>query len=58
MVIENVDTLVLCSGHTPVDELSDSLQGLDVETRIIGDAAAPRTAEEAIYEALKVATEI
>jgi pyruvate/2-oxoglutarate dehydrogenase complex dihydrolipoamide dehydrogenase (E3) component len=58
VVIDKVDTLVLCTGHTPVDELSDSLEGMDVETHVIGDAAAPRTAEEAVYEGLKVAAEI
>jgi pyruvate/2-oxoglutarate dehydrogenase complex dihydrolipoamide dehydrogenase (E3) component len=58
VVIDKVDTLVLCTGHTPVDELSDSLEGMGVETHIIGDAASPRTAEEAVYEGLNVAAEI
>lgn len=58
VVIDKVDTLVLCTGHTPVDELSDVLEGLNVETHVIGDAASPRTAEEAVYEGLKVAAEI
>jgi 2,4-dienoyl-CoA reductase-like NADH-dependent reductase (Old Yellow Enzyme family) len=58
VVIDKVDTLVLCTGHTPVDELSDALEGLDMEVRVIGDAASPRTAEEAVYEGLKVAAEI
>jgi 2,4-dienoyl-CoA reductase-like NADH-dependent reductase (Old Yellow Enzyme family)/thioredoxin reductase len=58
VVIDKVDTLVLCTGHTPVDDLSDALDDLDVEVRIIGDAASPRTAEEAVYEGLKVAAEI
>jgi pyruvate/2-oxoglutarate dehydrogenase complex dihydrolipoamide dehydrogenase (E3) component len=58
VVIDKVDTLVLCTGHTPVDDLSDELQGLDVEVHVIGDAASPRTAEEAVYEGLKVAAEI
>ena len=58
VVIENVDTLVLCSGHTPVDDLSDALQGLDIDAHVIGDAASPRTAEDAVYEGLKVAAEI
>jgi 2,4-dienoyl-CoA reductase-like NADH-dependent reductase (Old Yellow Enzyme family)/thioredoxin reductase len=58
VVIDKVDTLVLCSGHAPVDDLSDALEGLGIETHVIGDAAAPRTAEEAIYEGLKVAAEI
>jgi 2,4-dienoyl-CoA reductase-like NADH-dependent reductase (Old Yellow Enzyme family)/thioredoxin reductase len=58
VVIDKVDTLVLCTGHTPVEELSDSLEDLDIEVHIIGDAASPRTAEEAIYEGLKVAAAI
>jgi hypothetical protein len=58
VVIDKVDTLVLCTGHTPVDDLSDALEGLDAEVHVIGDAASPRTAEEAVYEGLKVAAEI
>jgi pyruvate/2-oxoglutarate dehydrogenase complex dihydrolipoamide dehydrogenase (E3) component len=58
VVIDKVDTLVLCTGHTPVDELSDALEDMDVEVRVIGDAASPRTAEEAVYEGLSVAAEI
>jgi NADPH-dependent 2,4-dienoyl-CoA reductase/sulfur reductase-like enzyme len=58
VVIDKVDTLVLCSGHMPVDDLSDALEGLGIEAHVIGDAAAPRTAEEAVYEGLKVAAEI
>jgi len=58
VVIDKVDTLVLCSGHAPVDDLSDALEALGVETHVIGDAAAPRTAEEAVYEGLKVAAEL
>jgi len=58
VVIDKVDTLVLCTGHTPVDELSEVLAGMNVESHLIGDAASPRTAEEAVYEGLKVAAEI
>ncbi len=58
VVIDKVDTLVLCTGHTPVDDLSDVLQDLGIQTHIIGDAASPRTAEEAVYEGLSVASEI
>ncbi|MHC6225968.1 oxidoreductase [Pseudomonas sp. X10] len=54
MIHEGIDTLVLCQGHQPHDELAASLTGL-VEVRRIGDCLAPRTAEEAIYEGLKVA---
>jgi 2,4-dienoyl-CoA reductase-like NADH-dependent reductase (Old Yellow Enzyme family)/thioredoxin reductase len=58
VVLDKVDTLVLCTGHTPVDELSESLADLHLEVHVIGDAASPRTAEEAVYEGLKVAAEI
>ncbi|UII73505.1 FAD-dependent oxidoreductase [Pseudomonas sp. HN11] len=54
MLLENIDTLVLCQGHQPVDTLGTELQGLVAFNRI-GDCLAPRTAEEAIYEGLKVA---
>jgi 2,4-dienoyl-CoA reductase-like NADH-dependent reductase (Old Yellow Enzyme family) len=58
VVLDKVDTLVLCTGHTPVDDLSDALEALDIGVHVIGDAASPRTAEEAVYEGLKVAAEI
>ncbi|MBT1262391.1 FAD-dependent oxidoreductase [Pseudomonas sp. VS40] len=54
MLLENIDTLVLCQGHQPVDTLGAELHGLVPFDRI-GDCLAPRTAEEAIYEGLKVA---
>lgn len=54
ILFENIDTLVLCQGHQPVDTLGAELQGV-VEFHRIGDCLAPRTAEEAIYEGLKVA---
>ncbi|MFV3306277.1 FAD-dependent oxidoreductase [Pseudomonas sp. NY15181] len=53
MLVENIDTLVLCQGHQPVDELADEIADL-ADVRRIGDCLAPRTAEEAIYEGLKV----
>ncbi len=58
VVLENVDTLVLCTGHRPVDDLADVVEDLGLELRLIGDAAAPRTAEEAVYEGLQAALEI
>lgn len=54
MIVEGIDTLVLCQGHQPVDSLADELKDV-VEVKRIGDCLAPRTAEEAIYEGLKVA---
>jgi hypothetical protein len=58
VVIEAVDTLVLCTGHQSVTDLADTLDELSLDVRIIGDAASPRTAEEAVFEGLRVATEI
>jgi len=57
MLLENIDTLVLCQGHQPVDSLAAELADL-VQVRRIGDCLAPRTVEEAIYEGLKIAWEL
>lgn len=56
ILFEGVETLVLCLGHEPVDDLSAMLRDLVPEVHIIGDSLAPRTAEEAVYEGLKVAS--
>jgi 2,4-dienoyl-CoA reductase-like NADH-dependent reductase (Old Yellow Enzyme family)/thioredoxin reductase len=58
VIVDKIETLVLCLGHTPVEEFSEALQEIGIEARVIGDAASPRTAEEAVYEGLKVAAEI
>jgi 2,4-dienoyl-CoA reductase-like NADH-dependent reductase (Old Yellow Enzyme family) len=58
VVLDRVDTLVLCTGHTPVADLADAIEDLALEVRVIGDAASPRTAEEAIYEGLRIGTEV
>ncbi|WP_296743304.1 FAD-dependent oxidoreductase [Mesorhizobium sp.] len=55
ILFENIDTLVLCMGHQPEDELSAMLMDQVPEVHVIGDSLAPRTAEEAVYEGLKVA---
>lgn len=57
MVFENIDTLVLCQGHQPLDTLADEISHLAPLYRV-GDCLAPRTAEEAIYEGLKVAANL
>ena len=56
VIFDEVDTLVLAQGHEPVDTLAAELAGLDVEVRMAGDCLAPRTAEEAVFEGLKVGT--
>jgi hypothetical protein len=58
VVLEAVDTLVLCTGHAPVTGFADAVEDLSVDLRIIGDAASPRTAEEAIYEGMRAGAEI
>ncbi|MFJ3468925.1 FAD-dependent oxidoreductase [Pseudomonas sp. NPDC090201] len=57
MIFEDIDTLVLCQGHQSVDTLAGQIQDLARVVRI-GDCLAPRTAEEAIYEGLKVAASL
>ncbi|MGO9995392.1 MAG: FAD-dependent oxidoreductase [Steroidobacteraceae bacterium] len=58
VVVDSVDTLVLCTGHAPVTDLADAIEDLCVDVRIIGDAAAPRTAEEAVYEGFRAGAEV
>jgi len=58
VVIDKVDTLVLCTGHTPVDELSDALEGLDVDVHVIGDAGVAAHGRRSGLRRLKVAAEI
>lgn len=52
------DTVVLCLGHSPVVTLQADLAYLSIPVITIGDAMAPRTAEEAVYEGLKAALQI
>jgi 2,4-dienoyl-CoA reductase-like NADH-dependent reductase (Old Yellow Enzyme family) len=58
VVIGSVDTLVLCTGHEPISELGDAVYASSPDVHLIGDAAAPRTAEEAVFEGLQVGAEI
>ena len=52
IMFEGVDTLVLCNGHIPVDELAAEIDALGIEYQQIGDAMTPRTAEEAVYDGM------
>ena len=54
LVLKEVDTLVLALGQAPSRALEFELQGLDIESHFVGDCLAARTAEEAVYEGLKV----
>ena len=56
MVLEEVDTLVLALGHLPREDLADEIAGMSFEVHQIGDCLSPRTAEEAVFEGLKVAS--
>ena len=58
VVLEAVDTLVLCTGHAPVTGLADEVEDLGLDMLLIGDAASPRTAEVAVYEGLRAGLEI
>lgn len=52
ILFEGADTLVLCLGHQPEDRLWAALRPLCTDLHMIGDARAPRTAEEAVYEGM------
>ena len=58
MVCNDVDTLVLALGHLPNEELAEELAATGIETHSIGDCLSPRTAEEAVFEGLKVACDL
>ncbi|HSO29758.1 MAG TPA: FAD-dependent oxidoreductase [Candidatus Sulfomarinibacteraceae bacterium] len=58
VVVEDVAALVLALGHEPVDELAHALLDYPGEVHAIGDCLAPRTAEEAVLEGLRVASAI
>jgi hypothetical protein len=55
MLCEDIDSLVLCQPPQPDDALRQQLDGLGLEVHAIGDCQTPRTAEEAIYEATRLA---
>jgi len=58
MIVDDVDTLVHSMGVRPVDSLAQSLTAAGINFTAIGDCVVPRSAEEAIYEALTTAYEI
>ncbi|MEM7122601.1 MAG: FAD-dependent oxidoreductase [Pseudomonadota bacterium] len=58
IIVDEVDTVVTSLGHSAVNGLAAELDGWDGELHEIGDCLAPRTAEEAVLEGLKVANEI
>ncbi len=56
MICENVETLVVSLGHESDTGLIGALDGYAGAVHAIGDCRAPRTAEEAVLEGLKVAS--
>ena len=58
VILEDVDTVVVAYGHESDTQLERELQAWDGEMHLVGDCAAPRTAEEAVLEGLEVATNI
>ena len=55
IVIESIETLILSQGHESVRTLRDDLKDTEVPIHVIGDALAPRTAEEAVLDGFKLA---
>jgi NADPH-dependent 2,4-dienoyl-CoA reductase/sulfur reductase-like enzyme len=58
VICEGVDTLVLALGHERVADLETELEDWAGEVRLVGDCLAPRTAEEAVLEGLKVGSAV
>ncbi|MCX7568221.1 FAD-dependent oxidoreductase [Sulfitobacter sp. F26169L] len=54
VICESVDTLVLAQGHTPDSSVENMLRRLGLSHHLVGDCIAPRTAEEAVFEGLKI----
>jgi 2,4-dienoyl-CoA reductase-like NADH-dependent reductase (Old Yellow Enzyme family) len=55
IVMEGIETLILSQGHESARMLHDELKDTKTPIHIIGDALAPRTAEEAVLDGLKLA---
>ena len=58
VICSEVDTLVLALGHERVAGLADELADYGGEVHLVGDCLAPRTAEEAVLEGLKVGVQL
>ena len=54
IILEDIDTVVTALGHNSVTTLAEALEGWGGEVHLVGDCLAPRTAEEAVLEGLKV----
>lgn len=58
VIVDDVDTLVYSMGARSNNTLEQSLNESGINFTAIGDCVVPRSAEEAIYEALMAANEI
>ena len=58
VVVEDVDTVVITQGHIPNDDLVRQLKGRKDKFHVIGDCLAPRNAEAAVLEGLKIGASI
>lgn len=55
--LEEVNSLILCQGHSSKDDLVEPVSNR-LQPYLIGDCLAPRTAEEAVYDGLRVGWEV
>jgi NADPH-dependent 2,4-dienoyl-CoA reductase/sulfur reductase-like enzyme len=58
VIVEDVDTVVIAHGNVSNNELAQQLQDRKGTVHIIGDCLAPRDAEAAIFEGLKIGASI
>lgn len=58
VIQEEIDTLVLAMGHVAETRLAEELKGTDRDVHVVGDAMAPRTAEEAVLEGFRAGAAI
>ncbi|MCX7355875.1 MAG: FAD-dependent oxidoreductase [Alphaproteobacteria bacterium] len=58
IVCENTETLVTSLAPESDLTLEEALEGIAAEIHIIGDCLTPRSAEEAVFDALKVAVKL
>lgn len=58
IICDDVETLVLAAPHKREAGLWEELFGTGIELHLIGDALAPRTAEEAVLEGLQAGFEV
>jgi pyruvate/2-oxoglutarate dehydrogenase complex dihydrolipoamide dehydrogenase (E3) component len=58
VIFEDVDTLVLTQGHKPENQLATALSDLNIKLHLIGDCLAPRNAEAAVLDGLKIGAKL